>query len=53
MATTIKSILADTSIFGTDLNATPLADKIETFLTAMCQGNGAVASTLHKAASAW
>ncbi|MBH9980152.1 MULTISPECIES: mannitol dehydrogenase family protein [Bifidobacterium] len=53
LATTIKSILADTSIFGTDLNATPLADKIETFLTAMCQGNGAVASTLHKAASAW
>ena len=53
LATTVKSILADTSIFGTDLNATPLADKIETFLTAMCQGNGAVASTLHKAASAW
>lgn len=53
VATTIKSILADTSIFGTDLNATPLADKIETILTAMCQGNGAVASTLHKAASAW
>ena len=53
LTTTIKSILADTSIFGTDLNATPLADKIETFLTAMCQGNGAVASTLHKAASAW
>ena len=53
LATTIKSILADTSIFGTDLNDTPLADKIETFLTAMCQGNGAVASTLHKAASAW
>ena len=53
LATTIKSILADTSIFGTDLNATPLADKIETFLTAMCRGNGAVASTLHKAASAW
>ncbi|AFU71943.1 hypothetical protein BA20089_06170 [Bifidobacterium asteroides DSM 20089] len=53
LATTIKSILADTSIFGTDLNTTPLADKIETFLTAMCQGNGAVASTLHKAASAW
>ena len=53
LTTTIKSILADTSIFGTDLNATPLADKIETFMTAMCQGNGAVASTLHKAASAW
>ena len=53
LTTTIKSILADTSIFGTDLNATPLADKIETFLAAMCQGNGAVASTLHKAASAW
>ena len=53
LATTIKSILAGTSIFGTDLNATPLTDKIETFLTAMCQGNGAVASTLHKAASAW
>ena len=53
LATTIKSILADTSIFGTNLNATPLADKIETFLTAMCRGNGAVASTLHKAASAW
>ena len=53
LTTTIKSILADTSIFGTDLNTTPLADKIETFLTAMCQGNGAVASTLHKAASAW
>lgn len=53
LATTVKSILADTSIFGTDLNDTPLADKIETFLTAMCQGNGAVASTLHKAASAW
>ena len=53
LTTTIKSILADTSIFGTDLNATSLADKIETFLTAMCQGNGAVASTLHKAASAW
>ncbi|KJY50612.1 mannitol dehydrogenase family protein [Bifidobacterium mellis] len=53
LTTTIKSILADTSIFGTNLNATPLADKIETFLTAMCQGNGAVASTLHKAASAW
>ena len=53
VATTIKSILADTSIFGTDLNATPLADKIETFLAAMCQGSGAVASTLHKAASAW
>ena len=53
LATTIKSILADTSIFGTDLNATPLADKIETFLAAMCQGNGAVANTLHKAASAW
>ena len=53
LTTTIKSILADTSIFGTDLNTIPLADKIETFLTAMCQGNGAVASTLHKAASAW
>ena len=53
LTTTINSILADTSIFGTDLNATPLADKIETFLTAMCQDNGAVASTLHKAASAW
>ena len=53
LTTTIKSILADTSIFGTDLNATPLADKIETFLAAMCQGSGAVASTLHKAASAW
>ena len=53
LAATIKSILADTSIFGTDLNATPLADKIEIFLAAMCQGNGAVANTLHKAASAW
>ena len=53
LTTTIKSILADTSIFGTDLNATPLADKIETLLAAMCQGTGAVANTLHKAASAW
>ncbi|MBI0089500.1 mannitol dehydrogenase family protein [Bifidobacterium sp. W8113] len=53
LAATIKSILADTSIFGTDLNATPLADKIETLLAAMCQGTGAVANTLHKAASAW
>lgn len=53
LATTIKSILAGTSIFGTDLNATPLTDKIETFLAAMCQGNGAVENTFHKAASAW
>ena len=53
LTTTIKSILADTSIFGTDLNATPLADKIETLLAAMCQGTGAVANTLHKAASTW
>lgn len=53
LTTTIKSILADTSIFGTNLNATPLADKIETLLAAMCQGTGAVANTLHKAASAW
>ena len=53
LAATIKSILADASIFGTDLNATPLADRIETSLAAMCQGNGSVANTLHKAASAW
>lgn len=53
LATTIKPILADATIFGTDLNTTPLAGKVVTDMASMCLGQGAVADTLHKATTTW
>ena len=53
LSTIIRPILADRSVFGTDLNTTPLAGKITDALAAMCQGSDAVAGTLHQVARTW
>ena len=45
----LKSILANASIFGTDLTKTVLADKIEAYFVAELAGPGAVRKTLHDA----
>lgn len=45
----LKSILANASIFGTDLTKTVLADKIEAYFVAELAGVGAVRKTLHDA----
>lgn len=45
----LKEILNNASIFGLDLTATPLADKIEKYFVAELAGPGAVRSTLHNA----
>lgn len=45
----LKGILNNASIFGLDLTATPLADKIEQYFVAQLAGPGAVRSTLHDA----
>ncbi len=45
----LKDILANASIFGLDLTATPLADKIEKYFVAELAGPGAVRNTLHSA----
>ena len=45
----LKPILANASIFGVDLTATPLADKIENYFVAELAGPGAVRKTLHDA----
>ena len=45
----LKAILANASIFGTDLTQTVLADKIEAYFVAELAGPGAVRKTLHDA----
>ncbi|WP_298733469.1 mannitol dehydrogenase family protein [uncultured Subdoligranulum sp.] len=45
----LKAILANASIFGTDLTQTVLADKIESYFVAELAGPGAVRKTLHDA----
>src|SRR5699024_8609956 len=45
----LKAILANASIFGTDLTQTVLADKIEAYFVAELAGVGAVRKTLHEA----
>ena len=45
----LKNILNNASIFGTDLTATVLADKIEAYFVAELAGPGAVRKTLHEA----
>ena len=45
----LKSLLANASIFGTDLTQTVLADKIEAYFVAELAGPGAVRKTLHDA----
>ena len=45
----LKGILNNASIFGVDLTATPLADKIESYFVAELAGPGAVRKTLHDA----
>lgn len=49
----IQPILSDTSIFGINLNLTPLADRIVQNLASMCRGNGSVSATLRTAVSSW
>ncbi|BDR52414.1 mannitol dehydrogenase [Bombiscardovia nodaiensis] len=44
----LQPILADESIFGNDLNQTVLAGEIAELFAACCQGQGAVAATLHE-----
>ncbi len=45
----LRGILRNASIFGVDLTATPLADKIERYFVAELAGLGAVRRTLHAA----
>lgn len=45
----LKEILSNASIFGVDLTATPLAEKIESYFVAELAGPGAVRKTLHDA----
>ncbi len=45
----LRGILNNVSIFGTDLTATPLADRIENYFVAELAGPGAVRKTLHEA----
>ncbi len=47
----LRPILANASIFGSDLSATVLADKIEQYFVAELAGPGAVRKTLHDAIS--
>ena len=47
----LGAVLSDASIFGTDLTATPLAAKVEAYLAAMLEGEGAVRRTLHRVVS--
>ena len=45
----LKEILANASIFGTDLTKTCLAEKIEGYFVKELRGKGAVRATLHEA----
>lgn len=45
----LKPILANASIFGTDLVAAGLSEKIEKYFVRLLAGNGAVRTTLHDA----
>ncbi|MBW3093392.1 mannitol dehydrogenase family protein [Bifidobacterium sp. 82T10] len=45
----LRPILADAAIFGTDLNATPLADKIIGYFREFAAGTGTVDATIAKA----
>ena len=47
----LATVLSDATIFGTDLTATPLAAKVETYLSSMLEGPGAVRRTLHSVVS--
>ena len=44
----VRELLADSAIFGVDLYAVGLGEKIEDYLREMLKGNGAVRATLHK-----
>ncbi len=44
----LRPLLSNANIFGTDLTATPLADKIEAMFVEELSGPGAVRSTLHR-----
>lgn len=44
----LQTILANATIFGTDLTKTPLAQKIEQYFVAQLAGIGAVRKTLHE-----
>lgn len=48
-AEVLKPILADASIFGTDLNTTPLAAKVVDYFRQFAAGTGTVIPTLNKA----
>jgi len=48
----LKPILANASIFGSDLTKTVLGDKIEAYFIAELAGPGAVRKTLHEALNA-
>ena len=45
----LRDILSNAAVFGTDLTATPLADRIETYFISELGGPGAVRRTLHDA----
>ena len=45
----LKKIVSNASIFGADLAATPLADKIDDYFRRMLEGPGAVRRLLHSA----
>ncbi len=47
----LRSILSNETVFGLDLTATPLADRIEKYFVAELTGPGAVRRTLHDAVS--
>ena len=45
--TGVRAILKNSAIFGLDLEAAGLIERVEALLTAMLQGPGAVRQTLH------
>ena len=48
----LREILADASIFGTDLNATPLADEVIGYFLSFASGSGSVIPTITRALAA-
>ena len=46
--TGVRAILKNSPIFGLDLEAAGLIERVEALLTAMLQGPGAVRQTLHE-----
>ena len=48
----LREILADASIFGTDLNATPLADEVIGYFLSFASGSGSLIPTITRALAA-